>query len=122
MAGDLDRITAERIRDEFSKLLLRRRPGRPGCGCWSTPGWPSVFLPELAGLQLEIDEHAQHKDVYEHTLTVVAQRDPAGGRDGPDFVLRLAALHARHRQAGDQGGRRRTAGSASTTTRWSARG
>ena len=45
-----------------------------------------------AGLQLEIDEHAQHKDVYEHTLTVVRNADRAGGRDGPDLVLRLAAL------------------------------
>ena len=34
-------------------------------------GLAEVFLPELPGLRLAIDEHAQHKDVYEHTLTVV---------------------------------------------------
>ena len=50
-----------------------------------------MFLPELPGLRLAIDEHAQHKDVYEHTLTVV--RNAIGlEADGPDLVLRLAAL------------------------------
>ena len=49
------------------------------------------FLPELPALRLTIDEHAQHKDVYEHTLTVlsnVMRHEDAG----PDLVLRLAAL------------------------------
>jgi len=51
----------------------------------------SRFLPELPGLQLAIDEHAQHKDVYEHTLTVI--RNAIGlEREGPDLVLRLASL------------------------------
>jgi poly(A) polymerase len=54
-------------------------------------GLADVFLPELPGLQLAIDEHAQHKDVYEHTLTVVANAVRLE-RDGPDFVLRMAAL------------------------------
>ncbi len=54
-------------------------------------GLAEVFLPELPGLRLAIDEHAQHKDVYEHTLTVV--RNAIGlETDGPDFVLRMAAL------------------------------
>ena len=56
-------------------------------------GLADIFLPELAGLRLEIDEHAQHKDVYEHTLKVVSNAagfDTADG--GPDLVLRLAAL------------------------------
>jgi poly(A) polymerase len=52
-------------------------------------------LPELPALALERDEHHRHKDVYEHTLTVLEQaiamedRLPGGG---PDFVVRFAAL------------------------------
>jgi len=55
-------------------------------------GLADRFLPELSGLKLEIDEHAQHKDVYEHTLTVVANAMRLEGEGGPDFVLRMAAL------------------------------
>ena len=54
------------------------------------------MLPELPALQLEIDEHHRHKDVYEHTLQVLEQaidlEDPHGPVTGPDFVLRFAAL------------------------------
>jgi poly(A) polymerase len=90
MSGDLARITAERIRDEFSKLLLGVDPVT-GLRLLVDTGLADQFLPELVGLQLEIDEHAQHKDVYEHTLKVVAN---AAGFDAsqPDLVLRLAAL------------------------------
>ena len=72
-------------------------------------GLAEIFLPELTGLRLEIDEHAQHKDVYEHTLTVVAQRDRPRG---PAARLHAAdgRADARHRQAGDQGGRPGRAG------------
>ena len=49
------------------------------------------MLPELPALRLEIDEHHQHKDVYEHTLQVL-ERAIALEQDGPDLVLRLAAL------------------------------
>ena len=55
----------------------------------------AYVLPELPALALERDEHHRHKDVYEHTLTVLEQsidlesRLPAGG---PDFVSRFAAL------------------------------
>ncbi|GIH08966.1 CCA tRNA nucleotidyltransferase [Rhizocola hellebori] len=92
MSGDLSRITAERIRDEFSKLLLAEDP-LTGLRLLVDTGLADIFLPELAGLRLEIDEHAQHKDVYEHTLKVVSNAagfDTADG--GPDLVLRLAAL------------------------------
>jgi poly(A) polymerase len=90
MAGDLDRITAERIRDEFTKLLRGADPV-PGLRMLVDTGLADRFLPELSGLKLEIDEHAQHKDVYEHTLTVV--RNAIGFEtQGPDFVLRMAAL------------------------------
>ena len=64
--------------------------------CWSPPGLAGHVLPELPALRLEIDEHHRHKDVYEHSLTVLEQaidlktaHEPA---TGPDLVLRLAAL------------------------------
>ncbi len=92
MSGDLSRITAERVREEFSKLLLAD-DAVTGLRLLVDTGLADIFLPELAGLRLEIDEHAQHKDVYEHTLKVVSNAagfDTADG--GPDLVLRLAAL------------------------------
>jgi len=92
MAADLDRITAERVRDEFSKLMTGADPVT-GLRLLVDTGLAARFLPELVGLKLEIDEHAQHKDVYEHTLKVVANAvayDTADG--GPDLILRLAAL------------------------------
>ncbi|MDG4778302.1 CCA tRNA nucleotidyltransferase [Micromonospora sp. WMMD961] len=90
MAADLDRITAERIRDEFTKLLCGADP-ITGLRLLVDTGLAERFLPELTGLKLEIDEHAQHKDVYEHTLTVVANA-VSHEDDGCDFVLRMAAL------------------------------
>ncbi|RIV36396.1 CCA tRNA nucleotidyltransferase [Micromonospora radicis] len=90
MATDLDRITAERIRDEFTKLLTASDP-ITGLRLLVDTGLAERFLPELTGLKLEIDEHAQHKDVYEHTLTVV-HNAISYEEDGPDFVLRMAAL------------------------------
>ncbi len=90
MAGDLERITAERIRDEFTKLLCGADPVT-GLRLLADTGLADHFLPELTGLRLEIDEHAQHKDVYEHTLTVVANAVDLED-SGPDFVLRMAAL------------------------------
>ncbi len=90
MAGDLSRISAERIRDEFTKLLTGDDPVA-GVRLLVDSGLADEFLPEVAGLRLEIDEHAQHKDVYEHTLTVL--RNAIGLEDsGPDFTLRMAAL------------------------------
>jgi poly(A) polymerase len=90
MATDLRRITAERIRDEFTKLLCGADPVA-GLRLLVDTGLADIFLPELSGLRLEIDEHAQHKDVYEHTLTVV-RNVVSLEEDGPDFVLRMAAL------------------------------
>jgi poly(A) polymerase len=91
MAADLQRITAERIRDEFTKLMCGADP-IVGLRLLVDTGLADQFLPELSGLRLEIDEHAQHKDVYEHTLTVVRNAIGLEGADGPDFVLRMAAL------------------------------
>ncbi|GLZ01659.1 CCA tRNA nucleotidyltransferase [Actinoplanes sp. NBRC 103695] len=91
MAADLDRITAERIRDEFTKLLSGADPVA-GLRLLVDTGLADRFLPELSGLKLEIDEHAQHKDVYEHTLIVVQNAIRLEGDSGPDFTLRMAAL------------------------------
>ncbi|MFS8477746.1 MAG: CCA tRNA nucleotidyltransferase [Micromonosporaceae bacterium] len=90
MADDLTRVSAERIRDEFTKLLCGADPVA-GLRLLVDTGLADRFLPELSGLRLEIDEHAQHKDVYEHTLTVVRNAVNLE-EDGPDFVLRMAAL------------------------------
>ena len=90
MSADLGRITPERIKDEFAKLMVAGDPVT-GLRLLVDTGLAETFLPELSGLKLEIDEHAQHKDVYEHTLTVV--RNAISLEDGgPDLVLRLSAL------------------------------
>jgi poly(A) polymerase len=91
MAADLDRITAERIRDEFTKLLCGADPVA-GLRLLVDTGLADRFIPEISGLKLEIDEHAQHKDVYEHTLMVVTNAIRLEGDAGPDFTLRMAAL------------------------------
>ncbi|MFI5893238.1 CCA tRNA nucleotidyltransferase [Actinoplanes sp. NPDC051513] len=91
MAADLDRITAERVRDEFTKLMCGAGP-ITGLRLLVDTGLADRFLPEISGLKLEIDEHAQHKDVYEHTLIVVQNAIRLEGPSGPDFVLRMAAL------------------------------
>ena len=91
MAADLDRITAERIRDEFTKLLIGADPVA-GLRLLVDTGLADRFIPEISGLKLEIDEHAQHKDVYEHTLIVVQNAIRLEGDSGPDFVLRMSAL------------------------------
>ncbi|MGK5679898.1 CCA tRNA nucleotidyltransferase [Actinoplanes sp. URMC 104] len=91
MAADLDRITAERIRDEFTKLMCGADP-ITGIRLLVDTGLADRFIPEISGLKLEIDEHAQHKDVYEHTLIVVQNAMRLEGDEGPDFTLRMAAL------------------------------
>ncbi|HTL24780.1 MAG TPA: CCA tRNA nucleotidyltransferase [Mycobacteriales bacterium] len=89
-APRLEIVSAERVRGELEKLLLAPFPRR-GLELLVDTGLADVVLPELPALRLEIDEHHQHKDVYEHTLQVL---DRAIGLepDGPDLVLRLAAL------------------------------
>ncbi len=90
MAGELSRITAERVQAEFSKLLLGVAP-RDGLELMVAGGLADVVLPELPALRMAADEHGQHKDVYAHTLQVLDQAI-ALEDDGPDLVLRLAAL------------------------------
>jgi len=91
MADQLGRITPERVQAEFSKLLLGAHPRR-GLELLVDTGLADVMLPELPALRMEIDEHHQHKDVYVHSLTVLDQAIALEGPDGPDLVLRLAAL------------------------------
>jgi poly(A) polymerase len=83
-------VSAERIRAELEKLLLGAHP-RTGLTLLVETGLAAYVLPELPALQLEIDEHHQHKDVYEHTLQVL-ERAIALEDGEPDLVLRLAAL------------------------------
>ncbi|MCL2667337.1 MAG: CCA tRNA nucleotidyltransferase [Micrococcales bacterium] len=96
MAERITIVSAERVRDELVKLVLAPRP-RAGLEVLVTTGLADHVLPELPALRLEADEHHHHKDVYEHTLTVLEQAialetDETGPVPGPDLVLRLAAL------------------------------
>ncbi|WP_285707765.1 CCA tRNA nucleotidyltransferase [Microtetraspora sp. NBRC 16547] len=90
MAGRIEIVSAERIRDELDKLISGGHP-REGLSILVETGLAAHVLPELPKLRLEIDEHHRHKDVYEHTLIVLEQ---AIGLEeaGPDRVLRWAAL------------------------------
>lgn len=97
MAERLGIISAERIRDELVKLLSTDAPRR-GLELLVATGLAEYVVPELPALRLEVDEHAHHKDVYEHSLTVLEQaidleRSRAENPDAPaDVTLRLAAL------------------------------
>lgn len=92
MAERISIVSAERIRDEIIKLLMSKAP-RVGLTILVETGIASLVLPELPKLQLEIDEHHHHKDVYEHSLTVLEQAIALEQRlGGPNLVNRLAAL------------------------------
>ncbi|MEU2116633.1 CCA tRNA nucleotidyltransferase [Streptomyces sp. NPDC016459] len=90
MSGRIEIVSAERVRDELNKLLLSAHP-RKGLGLLVDTGLADHVLPELPALRLESDEHHRHKDVYEHSLTVLDQAIDLE-ENGPDLVLRLAAL------------------------------
>ena len=92
MTARLEIISAERIRDEFTKIIMSDNP-RLGITLLVETGLADIFLPEIPKLKLEIDEHHHHKDVYEHTLTVLEQAIALEERlGGPNLTLRLAAL------------------------------
>ncbi|MGA0882934.1 MAG: CCA tRNA nucleotidyltransferase, partial [Burkholderiaceae bacterium] len=86
-------ISNERVRDELTKLLLSQNP-KPGLEALVDSGIAELTIPELPALKLEIDEHHHHKDVYQHTLTVVQQAIDYEKDYGleKDLILRLAAL------------------------------
>ncbi|HJS25851.1 MAG TPA: CCA tRNA nucleotidyltransferase, partial [Actinomycetota bacterium] len=77
-------VSAERINDELSKLLLAAMPTR-GLELAVRTGLADEFLPELSALRLEQDPVHRHKDVLQHTFAVVEKCEP-------DLTLRLAAL------------------------------
>ncbi len=88
-------VSPERIQGELVKLLQTEAPDR-GIRSLVDTGLMEQFLPEVPALRLEVDEHHHHKDVYEHSLTVLRQaidleheRHPGAA---PDVTLRLAAL------------------------------
>ena len=92
MATRISIISAERVRDEFIKLLMSENP-RTGISMLVDVGLADIVLPEIPKLKLEIDEHHHHKDVYEHSLTVLEQAIALEARlGGPNLVIRLAAL------------------------------
>ncbi|PWH06220.1 CCA tRNA nucleotidyltransferase [Brachybacterium endophyticum] len=98
LAPRIEIVSAERVRDELVKLLVGAHPRR-GLELLVELGLAEHVLPELPALRLERDEHHHHKDVYEHTLTVLDQaidlESPAGSGgpcEAPDPVLRLAAI------------------------------
>ena len=92
MTDRLSIISAERIRDEMTKLLMSNNP-RIGITILVDTGLAATFIPEIPQLRLEVDEHHHHKDVYEHSITVLEQAIALEDRlGGPNLVIRLAAL------------------------------
>jgi poly(A) polymerase len=96
MAGRIDIVAAERVKAEFEKTVLAPDPVA-GLRLLVDTGLADHVIPELPALRLLIDEHHRHKDVYEHTLTVLERAirledGPEGAVPGPDLVLRLAAV------------------------------
>ena len=85
-------VSAERVRDELTKILMSPNP-RTGITILVDTGLAEIFIPEIPKLRLEVDEHHHHKDVYEHSITVLEQAIMQEARlGGPNLVIRLAAL------------------------------
>jgi poly(A) polymerase len=93
MAATLEIVAAERIQQEIAKLLLADDPSA-GIRVLVDTGLADQVIPEVPALRLEIDEHARHKDVYEHSLTALDRAIVLEGERGlePDLILRLAVL------------------------------
>ena len=92
LAHRISIISAERVRDEFVKILMSPNP-RIGITVLVDTGLADIVLPEIPKLRLEVDEHHHHKDVYEHSITVLEQAMELEDRlSGPNLVIRLAAL------------------------------
>ncbi|MFT2817416.1 CCA tRNA nucleotidyltransferase [Leifsonia sp. A12D58] len=95
MADRIRNISIERVNEEISKLLKSDSP-RAGIELLVESGLADIVLPEIPALRLEVDEHHHHKDVYQHSLTVLEQaidyEKSRGKLDSPDLILRVAAL------------------------------
>jgi poly(A) polymerase len=96
LAPRLAVVSAERIKDELIKIMLAAGPSGPrqGISLLVDTGVADIVLPEVPKLRLETDEHLRHKDVYQHSLTVLDQAIGLEDRYGlhDDLVVRLAAL------------------------------
>ena len=90
MAGEIQRITVERVQVELDKLICGTAPW-DGIDLLVSTGIANYIFPEIPALRMTADEHAQHKDVYAHSLKVLSQAMDQE-EDGPDLVLRWAAL------------------------------
>lgn len=95
LAGSIEKISAERVNEELCKLLVTDAP-RAGLELLVRAGIADYVLPEFPALRLEVDEHHHHKDVFEHSLTVLDQAIELEKKRHPgqpaDLTLRLAAL------------------------------
>ena len=111
MADRIEIVSAERVRDELVKLVLSPRTHGPGSAARATPVWRSTSCRSCPRCASRCDEHHRHKDVYEHTLTVLDQAIALedGRRRRPDLVQPTRCTAARHRQAADPSVRDRTA-------------
>jgi poly(A) polymerase len=92
-AGRMEIVSAERITSELTKLMLTPDPAL-GIDVLVQTEAADEVLPEVSRLRMEADEHHRHKDVYQHSLTVLRQAielEPRYGLDG-DLTVRLAAL------------------------------
>ncbi|HEX4832386.1 MAG TPA: CCA tRNA nucleotidyltransferase [Trebonia sp.] len=92
-ASRLSIVSAERITDELTKLMVAADPAY-GLDLLVATEVAAQVLPELPALRMEVDEHHRHKDVYAHSLTVLRQAIDLESRYGleRDLVLRLAAI------------------------------
>lgn len=95
-AERLEIVSVERIQAELERLIISPNPRR-GIELMVDTGVADVVLPEVSGLRKTVDEHGRHKNVYEHTLTVLdraiaLETDDDGPVPAPDFTLRFAAL------------------------------
>jgi len=92
-APRLSIVSAERVTDELTKLMVAADPAY-GLDLLVETGVAGQVLPELPALRMEVDEHHRHKDVYTHSLTVLRQAVELESRYGleRDLVLRLAAI------------------------------
>jgi len=92
-ARRLEIVSAERTASELTKLMLTPDPAL-GIDVLVQTGVADEVLPEVSRLRMEADEHHRHKDVYQHSLTVLRQAiklEPRYGLEG-DLTVRLAAL------------------------------
>jgi poly(A) polymerase len=96
LAPRLEIVSAERQSAELTKLMLAPGAAGPprGIALLVDTGVADQVLPEVPRMRLERDEHYRHKDVYQHSLTVLEQAIELEPRYQleQDLVLRLAAL------------------------------